>query len=188
MFLPRPGRCAPVQTVPGCTLIDVENDWPRIARQGTGNPAVAVTPANLAYGIFTSGSTGSPKPVAISHSALCNHMMWMSQTFELNNNDLHLAEDAVYVRRFRLGILCAFAPWRNAGNGAALADTWKWATWLRPYKKKGSRFSGGPFRAELLSRSRDLPNAPRSGSCSAVEKPWERKLQRTSRINLASIL
>jgi amino acid adenylation domain-containing protein len=76
-----------LQTIPACTLIDVENDWPRIARQDTGNPTVLLTPANLAYGIFTSGSTGSPKPVAISHSALCNHMTWMSQTFELNKND-----------------------------------------------------------------------------------------------------
>ena len=87
IVLTQAGPLQALQTIPACTLIDVENDWPRIARQDTGNPAVLLTPANLAYGIFTSGSTGSPKPVAISHSALCNHMMWMSQTFELNNND-----------------------------------------------------------------------------------------------------
>ena len=87
IVLTQAGPLHALQTIPACTLIDVENDWPRIARQGTGNPAVPVTPANLAYGIFTSGSSGSPKAVAISHSALCNHMMWMSQTFELNNND-----------------------------------------------------------------------------------------------------
>ena len=87
IVLTQTGPLQALQTIPACTLIDVENDWPRIARQDTGNPAVLLTPANLAYGIFTSGSSGSPKPVAISHSALCNHMMWMSQTFELNKND-----------------------------------------------------------------------------------------------------
>ncbi|HEY2362259.1 MAG TPA: amino acid adenylation domain-containing protein, partial [Candidatus Angelobacter sp.] len=87
IVLAQAGPLEALKTIPACTLIDVENDWPRIARQDTGNPAVLLSPANLAYGIFTSGSTGSPKPVAISHSALCNHMMWMSQTFDLNNND-----------------------------------------------------------------------------------------------------
>ena len=87
IVLTQAGPLQALKTIPACTLIDVENDWLRIARQDNGNPTVLLSPANLAYGIFTSGSTGLPKPVAISHSALSNHMMWMSQTFALNNND-----------------------------------------------------------------------------------------------------
>jgi len=42
---------------------------------------------NLAYIIYTSGSTGLPKGVMISHSSLCNHMLWMRSAFPLEKTD-----------------------------------------------------------------------------------------------------
>ena len=42
IVLTQAGPLQALQTIPACTLIDVENDWPRIARQDTGNPALTV--------------------------------------------------------------------------------------------------------------------------------------------------
>ncbi|TGV30499.1 amino acid adenylation domain-containing protein, partial [Mesorhizobium sp. M00.F.Ca.ET.186.01.1.1] len=42
---------------------------------------------DLAYVIYTSGSTGNPKGVMISHQAICNHMLWMRETFPLTTED-----------------------------------------------------------------------------------------------------
>ncbi|WP_432774041.1 non-ribosomal peptide synthase/polyketide synthase [Brevibacillus gelatini] len=42
---------------------------------------------DLAYVIYTSGSTGNPKGVMISHQAICNHMLWMRETFPLTTAD-----------------------------------------------------------------------------------------------------
>ncbi|MBD2194868.1 MULTISPECIES: non-ribosomal peptide synthetase [Calothrix] len=42
---------------------------------------------NLAYVIYTSGSTGQPKGVMLTHRNLCNHMLWMQETFPLSETD-----------------------------------------------------------------------------------------------------
>jgi amino acid adenylation domain-containing protein len=44
-------------------------------------------PQNLAYVIYTSGSTGAPKGVAVSHSAIVNHMEWMRQLVAIDARD-----------------------------------------------------------------------------------------------------
>ncbi|KAF0243868.1 MAG: non-ribosomal peptide synthase/amino acid adenylation enzyme, partial [bacterium] len=38
---------------------------------------------NLAYVIYTSGSTGRPKGVLISHSSICNYLLWMKSYYPL---------------------------------------------------------------------------------------------------------
>lgn len=43
--------------------------------------------SELAYMIYTSGSTGVPKGVQVTHLALINHMLWMSQRFDFNPED-----------------------------------------------------------------------------------------------------
>lgn len=45
---------------------------------------------NLAYIIYTSGTTGNPKGVAVSHKAICNHMLWMQTEYQFNKNDIFL--------------------------------------------------------------------------------------------------
>ena len=57
-------------------LVCLDSDWPRIAREGRDNPALAVSPSNLAYVIYTSGSTGKPKGALIEHSGLVNYLWW----------------------------------------------------------------------------------------------------------------
>ncbi len=47
-------------------------------------------PSDLAYVIYTSGSTGKPKGVAISHEAICNHMLWMKGNYQFCGEDVFL--------------------------------------------------------------------------------------------------
>jgi amino acid adenylation domain-containing protein/non-ribosomal peptide synthase protein (TIGR01720 family) len=50
-------------------------------------PAAGVSPSNLCYVIYTSGSTGRPKAVMVEHRTLCNHLLWMQETFPLTTDD-----------------------------------------------------------------------------------------------------
>ncbi|HEV2704610.1 MAG TPA: amino acid adenylation domain-containing protein [Pyrinomonadaceae bacterium] len=51
------------------------------------NPRSGVGEQHIAYMLYTSGSTGRPRGVLIPHSAICNHMLWMLQTFPLDADD-----------------------------------------------------------------------------------------------------
>jgi amino acid adenylation domain-containing protein len=69
--------------------IDLEADAERWAGKPDSNPdltSIRLTSQHLAYVIYTSGSTGQPKGVAISHSALCNHMSWMQAQFSFSQS------------------------------------------------------------------------------------------------------
>src|SRR6185436_4237886 len=45
----------------GDAAVCLDLHWPAIAREDADNPAVAASPADLAYVMYTSGSTGRPK-------------------------------------------------------------------------------------------------------------------------------
>jgi amino acid adenylation domain-containing protein/non-ribosomal peptide synthase protein (TIGR01720 family) len=51
-------------------VVDLEADWPSIARGPADNPAAPSSDEELAYVIYTSGSTGLPKGVAVPHRAV----------------------------------------------------------------------------------------------------------------------
>ncbi len=59
-------------------------DWP------SHPPAVPVHGDNAAYVIYTSGTTGRPKGATISHRALCNHVLWFQEEFQLTDQDAFL--------------------------------------------------------------------------------------------------
>ncbi|HVF56635.1 MAG TPA: amino acid adenylation domain-containing protein, partial [Pyrinomonadaceae bacterium] len=63
---------APAYLADNTTLVLLDADADRIARQPDVNPRAVVGPDNLAYVIYTSGSTGTPKGVMIRHSSVLN--------------------------------------------------------------------------------------------------------------------
>ncbi|MBX9258921.1 non-ribosomal peptide synthase/polyketide synthase, partial [Desmonostoc muscorum CCALA 125] len=68
-------------------IVHLDTDWLLISGYSEESPITEVQPSNLAYVIYTSGSTGQPKGVTLSHSNLCNHMLWMQGRFPLTEKD-----------------------------------------------------------------------------------------------------
>lgn len=60
-----------------------DSEWDDIARFVVDKPS----PESLAYIIYTSGSTGQPKGVALSHQAVSNTLLDVSDRIDLNEND-----------------------------------------------------------------------------------------------------
>ena len=54
------------------------------------NLKILNTSNSIAYSIYTSGTTGFPKGVAVSHKAICNHMIWMQRKYGFSKNDIFL--------------------------------------------------------------------------------------------------
>jgi amino acid adenylation domain-containing protein len=75
--------------------------------QPTRSPCVRLDGGGLAYVLYTSGSTGAPKPIAVSHSALLNHMQWLLRSFELGPEDRVLQKT---VTAFDASVWELFAP------------------------------------------------------------------------------
>lgn len=58
---------------------------------GTDSSApIAASPRDTAYVMFTSGSTGMPKGVKISHQSVINRILWMNDTYPLEDNGVIL--------------------------------------------------------------------------------------------------
>ncbi|HEX3526029.1 MAG TPA: amino acid adenylation domain-containing protein, partial [Thermoanaerobaculia bacterium] len=68
-------------------LVDLDAVSEPIGEESAANPGSPVSPENLAYLLYTSGSTGRPKGTMISHSAVCNHMLWMQEALPLTAAD-----------------------------------------------------------------------------------------------------
>ncbi|MBC8646893.1 MAG: amino acid adenylation domain-containing protein, partial [Thermoanaerobaculia bacterium] len=75
------------ESFPGARQVLLDAEVSRIARESAENLSPAAFPAGLAYVLYTSGSTGQPKGVAVAHSALRNHMLWMQSAFPLSPED-----------------------------------------------------------------------------------------------------
>lgn len=68
-------------------LIHLDTDWHLINKQPHHNPEANITANNLAYMIYTSGSTGKPKGAMNEHVGICNRLLWMQETYQLNETD-----------------------------------------------------------------------------------------------------
>ncbi|HEY0735991.1 MAG TPA: amino acid adenylation domain-containing protein, partial [Herpetosiphonaceae bacterium] len=74
----------PAVDVPALAL---DQAWQDIAAQPTCDPAVAVSPDQLAYMIYTSGSTGRPKGVMLAHRGVINNLMVHQASSRLSAGD-----------------------------------------------------------------------------------------------------
>jgi amino acid adenylation domain-containing protein/FkbM family methyltransferase len=68
-------------------VIELNQEWPMIAREPSHAPVSTVTPENVAYIIYTSGSTGRPKGAMNTHAAITHRLLWMQDTYQLNMQD-----------------------------------------------------------------------------------------------------
>jgi amino acid adenylation domain-containing protein len=99
----------------------VDEDWHKVAKHAEANPNCCVTSDNLAYVMYTSGSTGSPKGVMISHRAICNHMLWMQETFAFSTSDRILQKTSF---SFDASVWEFFAP-LFSGAELVMAQPWE---------------------------------------------------------------
>jgi amino acid adenylation domain-containing protein len=67
--------------------ICIDTEWEKISTQPKTNPYSEVKPDNLAYVIYTSGSTGKPKGAMNTHKGICNRLLWMQETYQINSTD-----------------------------------------------------------------------------------------------------
>jgi amino acid adenylation domain-containing protein len=65
--------------------LDVEDE--AIRTESAENPVSEAMVDSLAYVIYTSGSTGNPKGVMISHSGICNRLLWGQEAYHLSDRD-----------------------------------------------------------------------------------------------------
>ncbi|WP_437325952.1 non-ribosomal peptide synthase/polyketide synthase [Sorangium sp. So ce381] len=68
-------------------VLCLDVDRAKIDKEPAQNPAVVVSPDNLAYTIYTSGSTGRPKGAGNSHRGLLNRLQWMQERYGLTPRD-----------------------------------------------------------------------------------------------------
>jgi amino acid adenylation domain-containing protein len=76
-------------------VIELDTDWPMIARQSVDDPdrarhAVPLHPHNLAYIIYTSGSTGQPKGVMVEHRQVTNYVHSIREAYGITASDRYL--------------------------------------------------------------------------------------------------
>jgi amino acid adenylation domain-containing protein len=69
------------------TVVCVDADWGIMNQEHVTQPTGGPAPDNLAYVIYTSGSTGGAKGVMISHRALVNHSLAVTQRYALQPTD-----------------------------------------------------------------------------------------------------
>ncbi|MCA1634100.1 MAG: amino acid adenylation domain-containing protein, partial [Acidobacteria bacterium] len=68
-------------------VVALDSDWHVISEQSGDALRLEMSAEHPAYVIYTSGSTGRPKGVVITHRAISNHMLWMSDEMPLDAED-----------------------------------------------------------------------------------------------------
>jgi len=92
--------------------------WDLAAGESPARPESPAAADNLAYVIYTSGSTGKPKGVAVSHAAICNHLLWRQEAYPLGAADRFLQKASF---SFDISVWEIFAP-LAAGARLVLAE------------------------------------------------------------------
>src|SRR5260370_23160860 len=70
--------------------IDLDREWPLIAKQFDCESEISIAQDDLAYVIYTSGSMGQPKGVMITHGNLGHYVQSLSQSVVIDQSDAYL--------------------------------------------------------------------------------------------------
>lgn len=71
----------------GTEIICLDSSWSSVSQEPSDDCGSPVSGENAAYVIYTSGSTGRPKGVMNRHRGICNRLLWMQETYRLNESD-----------------------------------------------------------------------------------------------------
>ncbi|WP_456439958.1 amino acid adenylation domain-containing protein [Caldithrix abyssi] len=162
-------------------LIVLDDEQNAIHGQPTGNPALAVSPDNLAYIIYTSGSTGQPKGVMINHRSVMNlaanlqHFIYQPLNFKQANISLNapLIFDASMQRIIMMmhGHTLHIIPEEIRGDGQAMVQFFR--------QNKIDLADGVPsqlklmLEAGLLDEGARWPRAFTTGGEALDQKLWK---------------
>src|SRR6185369_13385180 len=69
------------------SILRLDADSDRWADADPRNLAIDSSPESLAYIIYTSGSTGRPKGAMNTHRGIVNRLLWMQETYRLDQSD-----------------------------------------------------------------------------------------------------
>lgn len=98
--------------------------------------------SHIAYMIYTSGTTGSPKGVMVSHEAILNTFEWMTQQFNIRENDVIAHKTSI---SFTDSIWEIFWPLLNGAtisilNSKDTKDSKKMYEWMESHKISFTQF------------------------------------------------
>ncbi|HEY0014807.1 MAG TPA: amino acid adenylation domain-containing protein [Longimicrobium sp.] len=143
------------------TIVRLDDDADRIARESESSPGIRVDADNLAYVIYTSGSTGAPKGVLVRHGGVANYVAWFNEAV-LGDADFalpmvsRLSFDA-HVRQMYPPLLRGQAAWVLPDE--TLTDTGALLAALRSHPR--TSFGGVPtLWAAIVERIRAGEPAP----------------------------
>jgi amino acid adenylation domain-containing protein len=69
------------------SVISIDSDWERIAKESNGNLRSWKTSDSTAYIIYTSGSTGKPKGVEVTNLGMANFVYWACSALSVDFKD-----------------------------------------------------------------------------------------------------
>lgn len=78
------------KTIVGQETIDVDEALESVLKMSVENPAIMISPDEVAYIVYTSGSTGKPKGIRAMHSGVINYLNYLHNVLDVNNQDVVL--------------------------------------------------------------------------------------------------
>ena len=100
------------------TVISLDRDWDKVARESEQDPKVEIDGDELTYLMYTSGSTGRPKGVAMTQRALANLISW-----QLDGGSFRPARTLQFASlSFDVSFQEIFSTWCSGGTLLLVSD------------------------------------------------------------------
>lgn len=140
------------------TVVQLDREWPEIARNSTQDLNRVTTPENLAYVIYTSGSTGKPKGVAICHRSAVAFLHWVHEVFSRNDLAGVLASTSIC---FDLSVFEIFAPLSCGGSAIVVKNALALAELSETAAQQVKLLNTVPSAMRELARMKAVPASVR---------------------------